>query len=247
MNRIKPHTDFSGAIESGLLKMMTIGLGKEAGAREAHRWFWKCGFEAVIRAMSARVLASGKTLCWLGLIENESHEIAEARATLPGDIVAQEESALKVARRLVARIPFPKLDLLIVDEIGKNVSGSGMDTKVIGRGLREVPPEAPQIGVVYARNLTAESEGNAVGVGLADLIHRELYKKINYETTLINVRTSLPSPRSLVSTQRERCCGLYSSGQIPVSCELLRLDIGTEPLQHKESVQKTPLNRAQDL
>ena len=193
MNRIKPHTDFSGTIESGLLKMMTIGLGKATGACEAHRWFWKYGFEAVIRSMSDRVLASGKILCGLALIENEFHETTEVRASLPGQIVAQEEASLIIARGLVPRIPFPNIDLLIVDEIGKNISGTGMDTKIIGRGIetRQMPLEAPQVRVIYARDLTAESEGNATGIGLADLIHRRLYRKMDYEKTAVNVRTSL--------------------------------------------------------
>jgi hypothetical protein len=198
MNRIKPHTDFSGAIESGLLKMMAIGLGKATGAREAHRWFRKYGFETVIRSMSEKVLASGKILCGLALIENELHQIAEVRTSLPNGIVAQEEASLNIARGLVPRIPFPKIDLLIVDEIGKNISGASMDTKVIGRGLEagQMPPEAPQVRVIYARDLTPVSEGNATGVGLADLIHEQLYRKIDHEKTAINLRTSLNLPLS---------------------------------------------------
>jgi hypothetical protein len=176
MNRVKPHTDFSGRIESGLLKMMAIGLGKAEGAREAHRWFRKYGFESVIRSMSEKVLGSGKILCGLALIENEVHQIAEVRASLPGEIVAHEESSLRIARALVPRIPFPKIDVLIVDEIGKNISGTSMDTKIIGRGLdaAQMPPEAPQVRIIYARDLTAVSEGNATGVGLANLIHERL-------------------------------------------------------------------------
>src|SRR5205823_10605751 len=126
-----PHTDFSGDIESGVLKMMAIGLGKAVGAQEAHRWSRKIGFEACLRAVSARVLASGKILCGLALIENEFHEIAQVCASLPDGIVAQEEKALTIAKRLVPRIPCRELDLLIVDEIGKNVSCAAMDTKVI--------------------------------------------------------------------------------------------------------------------
>jgi len=198
MNRVKPHTDFSGTIESGLLKMMAIGLGKEAGAREAHRWFRKYGFEPVIRSMSERTLASGKILCGLALIENEVHQIAEVRASLPAGIIAQEEASLKIARALVPRIPFPKIDLLIVDEIGKNISGAGMDTKVVGRGLdaKQMPPEAPQVRVIYARDITPVSEGNATGVGLADLIHERLYRQIDHKKTTINLRTSLNLPLS---------------------------------------------------
>ena len=198
MNRVKPHTDFSGSIESGLLKMMAIGLGKADGAREAHRWFRKYGFETVIRSMSEKVLAGGKILCGLALIENEVHQIAEVRASLPGGIVAQEEASLKIARALVPRIPFPKIDLLVVDEIGKNISGSSMDTKVVGRGLdaQQMPSEAPQVRVIYARDLTAVSEGNATGVGLADVIHERLYRRIDHEKTAINLRTSLNLPLS---------------------------------------------------
>jgi hypothetical protein len=198
LNRVKPHTDFSGRIESGLLKMMAIGLGKATGAREAHRSFRKYGFENVIRSMSGKVLASGKILCGLALIENELHEIAEVHASLPHDIVAREECALKTARQLVPRIPFQKIDVLIVDEIGKNISGASMDTKIIGRGLdaKEMPPEAPQVRVIYARDLTSVSEGNATGVGLADLIHERLYRKIDHTKTAVNLRTSLNLPLS---------------------------------------------------
>ena len=194
MNRVKPHTDFSGNIESGVLKMMAIGLGKAAGAQEAHRWGRKIGFEACLRAISARILGTGKILCGLALIENEFHQIAQIHASLPDGIVAQEEKALLIARRLVPRLPFRDIHLLMVDELGKNVSGAGMDTKVIGRGLLSVPPEAPHIRVIYARDLTGESEGNAAGAGLADLIHERLYRKIDYSKTFLNLRTSLNLP-----------------------------------------------------
>src|SRR5208337_8802 len=135
VNRIKPHTDFSGKIESGLLKMMTIGMGKLEGATEGHRHSWKYGFETTIRAVSGKVLASGKILCGVAVVENELHQIADVRAALPEGIVEQEESALELARTLVPRIPFPAFHLLVVDEMGKNISGTGMDTKVIGRGV----------------------------------------------------------------------------------------------------------------
>lgn len=207
MNRIKPHTDFSGTIESGLLKMMAIGMGKVDGAREGHRQSWKHSFETAIRAMSAKVLASGKILCGLAVIENELHQIAGVRAALPEGIVAQEEETLKLARRLVPRIPFAKFHLLIVNELGKNISGSGMDTKIIGRGVELRPGEAPEISMIYARNLTPESDGNAVGVGFADVIRDSLYRAIDFEKMYINTRTSLnPSAGRLpmyLSTDRE--------------------------------------------
>jgi acyl-CoA synthetase (AMP-forming)/AMP-acid ligase II len=191
VNRIKPHTDFSGKIESGLLKMMMIGMGKLVGATEGHRYSWKYGFETTIRAVSGKVLASGKILCGVAVVENELHQIAVVRAALPEGIVAQEESALQLARTLVPRIPFEKLQLLIVDEMGKNISGTGMDTKVIGRGVELPPGEAPSISMIYVRELTLESGGNAVGVGFADLIHERLYQKIDFEKMYLNARTAL--------------------------------------------------------
>jgi hypothetical protein len=191
MNRIKPHTDFSGKIESGVLKMLTIGLGKLDGATEGHRRSRKHGYEATIRAVSGKVLASGKILCGVAVVENELHQIAAVRAALPPGIVAQEESTLELARSLVPRIPFEKLHVLVVDEMGKNISGSGMDTKVIGRGVELPPGAAPVISMVYVRDLTPESAGNAVGVGYADLIHDRLYHKIDFNKTYLNARTAL--------------------------------------------------------
>ena len=197
INRVKPHTDFSGKIESGLLKMMAIGMGKAEGARECHRWSWKYGFEAAIRAMSAKVLATGRILCGLAVVENEQHQITAVRAAQPEGIVGMEEGMLRMARPLVPRIPFSKLHLLIVDELGKNISGTGMDTKVIGRGVALQPGEAPEIGLIYVRDLTPESAGNALGIGLADVTHERLYRKIDLKKMYANARTSMnpPMPR----------------------------------------------------
>jgi len=197
INRVKPHTDFSGKIESGLLKMMAVGMGKAEGARECHRWGWKYGFEKTIRAISGKILGSGKILCGLALIENEAHQIAAVRAARSEGIVAMEEAALAMARPLVPRIPFPKFQLLIVDELGKNISGTGMDTKVIGRGVELLPGEAPEIGLIYVRDLTAESAGNALGIGLADVMHERLFRKIDLQKLYANARTSMnpPMPR----------------------------------------------------
>ena len=197
LNRVKPHTDFSGKIESGLLKMIAVGMGKAEGALECHHWSWKFGFETVIRAMSAKVLASGKILAGVAVVENEFHQIAALRAAGAAGIAATEEDCLESARPMVARIPFPKLDLLIVDELGKNVSGTGLDTKIVGRGVELQPGEAPQIRLIYVRDLTPESGGNALGVGLADAIHEKLYRKIDLQKMYANARTSMnpPMPR----------------------------------------------------
>jgi len=194
MNRIKPHTDFCGRIESGLLKILAVGMGKIDGATEVHIRARRYGLETVIRSISGKMLATGKILCGLGVVENELHQICAVRAARPENIAAQEEAILEMARTLVARIPFSKFQLLIVDQLGKNISGAGMDTKVIGRGVELRPGEAPAIEVIYVRDLTPETAGNAAGVGLADLIHERLYRKIDMEKTNINLRTSLNLP-----------------------------------------------------
>jgi hypothetical protein len=191
LNRVKPHTDFSGKIESGVLKMMVIGLGKLEGATEGHRHARKYGYEHTIRAASGELLASGKILCGVALVENELHEIAAVRAALPEGIMAQEEATFQLARTLVPRIPFEKLHLLIVDQLGKNISGTGMDTKVIGRGVALSAAEAPKISMIYVRDLTPESGGNSIGIGHADLIHERLYQKIDLQKTYLNSRTAL--------------------------------------------------------
>lgn len=197
LNRVKPHTDFSGKIESGLLKMIAVGMGKAEGARECHRWSWKFGFEKVIRAMSAKSLSTGRILAGVAVVENEFHQIATVRAASADGIPAMDEACLEIARPLVARIPFPRLDLLIVEELGKNISGTGLDTKVVGRGVEMHPGDAPQIRLIYVRDLTAESNGNALGVGLSDAIHERLYHKIDLMKMYANARTSMnpPMPR----------------------------------------------------
>jgi hypothetical protein len=191
LNRVKPHTDFCGKIESGLLKMIMIGMGKLQGATASHRWSWKYGFENTIRAVAGSVLASGKILCGVALVENELHQLAALRAALPRDLVAQEEATLELARSMVPRLPFSAFHLLVVDEMGKNLSGTGMDTKVIGRGVELPPGEAPAISMIYVRDLTEQSGGNAVGMGAADVIHERLYLKIDFAKTYLNACTAL--------------------------------------------------------
>jgi Domain of unknown function (DUF362) len=194
MNRVKPHTDFSGSIESGLLKMLAIGVGKENGARETHRWGRKFGPERVIRSVAGVALESGKILAGLGVVENEFHQIALVRATRPEGIVPTDEAMLVEAKRMVPRLPFENLHVLIVDEMGKNVSGTGMDTKVIGRGASFPSNDRTDLRMIYVRDLTEGSDGNALGVGLADVIHERLFRKIDFAKTYLNVRTSLNPP-----------------------------------------------------
>ena len=191
VNRIKPHTDFSGSIESGLLKMIAVGLGKREGAAVTHRWSRRYGNEHVIRSIAGVILGTGKILCGLAVVENEMHQIAVVRSALPEGIAAMEEATLPIARNRVPRLPFRKCQLLVVDEMGKNISGTGLDTKVVGRGARPLPVDSPEIGLIYVRDLTMESDGNSIGVGMVDAIHERFYRKIDLSKMYMNARTSL--------------------------------------------------------
>lgn len=237
VNRIKPHTSFSGRIESGLLKMMAVGMGKQKGAEEVHRLARKASYEQVIRDFSAAVLATGKILCGLAVIENELHQVCKVRAMRPGELPSEEETLLKMARGLVPRIPLPKLQLLIVDELGKNISGTGMDCKVIGRGVSLTPGEAPVIDMLYVRDLTPETEGNALGIGYADLAHERVRHKMDFGKTYINARTSL-------NTSSVRLPMCFPSDRDALQFAISALDSPTAPEQHVAWIRNTlDLNR----
>lgn len=197
INRVKPHTDFSGAIESGMFKMMTIGLGKYHGAQHYHRANVQYSYEHVIRTVGHTVLQRARLAFGLGIIENGYDQTAVIRATLAPQLEATEVELQALSKKLAARLPFDFLHLLIVDEMGKNISGAGMDTKVIGRimNLTEPPPQHPRILRIYVRDLHDDSYGNATGVGLADFVSRRLVNKIDAKPTYINCLTGL-SPES---------------------------------------------------
>jgi hypothetical protein len=197
INRVKPHTDFSGAIESGLFKMMTIGLGKYHGAQHYHRANVQYGYEHVIRTVGRTVLQHARIAFGLGIIENGYDQTAVIRAIGTPQFEATELELQALSKKLAARLPFDFIHLLIVEEIGKNISGTGMDTKVIGRimNIIEPPPTHPRILRIYARDLHDDSYGNAMGVGLADFVSRRLVNKIDPTATYINGLTGL-SPES---------------------------------------------------
>ena len=197
INRVKPHTDFSGAIESGLFKMMTIGLGKYRGAQHYHRANVQYGYEHVIRTVGRTMLQHARIAFGLGVVENGYDQTAIIRAALAPQLEETELELQALAKQLAARLPFDFLHLLIVDEMGKNISGAGMDTKVIGRimNLTEPPPKDPRLLRIYVRDLHDDSYGNATGIGLADFVSRRLVNKIDAKATYINCLTGL-SPES---------------------------------------------------
>lgn len=192
VNRVKPHTDFKGSIESGLFKMMTIGLGKYQGATQYHRMNVSHGYEKVITAVGREMLARARIAFGLGVVENGYDETAVIEAFTAAGLEEGERRLLKDAREWMARLPFSPLDVLIVEEMGKNISGAGMDTNVIGRpsNPHEPFPADPKILWIVALNLTGESYGNATGIGNADFTTRRLVDKIDMKATLINCITA---------------------------------------------------------
>jgi hypothetical protein len=192
VNRIKPHTDFDGDIESGLCKMMAIGLGKHTGAIHYHRANIKYGYYTVITSVAKVVRERCRILFGLGVVENAYDQTAIIEAIMNSDIETSERRLLSIAKSNLARIPFDQGDVLVIDEMGKNISGAGMDTNVIGRNVsqRERAPTKPFFTRIVVRDLSEESYGNAVGIGLADIVTRRLVNKIDFKPTYINAITS---------------------------------------------------------
>lgn len=201
VGRVKWHTDFSGPIESGLFKMMAIGLGKFAGAQAYHTYAYRMGLEKVIRSVGEKVFASGKILGGLAILEGAHHETAGLVALSSAEgckaMLAHEEELLRKVKSWKAELPAHEIDILIVDEIGKNISGAGMDTKIINRsvmGNYNPFPDTPIVHRIYARALTDKTYGSAVGLGLADAVHNRLLENTDWKPTYINSLTaSTPS------------------------------------------------------
>lgn len=193
VNRIKRHTDFHGKIESGLIKMMGIGLGKRDGASMYHKASLQYGFERVLRGVAEVVLGTGKVAFGVGIIENQYDETAIISAVHADTLMEDEERLQEKAKELSAHLPFDKLDVLIIDEIGKDISGLGMDSKVVGRMMhtREKEPEKPKITRIFVRDITPNSMGNAAGIGLADFTTTRLVEKMDRESTYMNFITAM--------------------------------------------------------
>jgi hypothetical protein len=194
IGRIKPHTGFHGPLESGLMKMMMIGLGKHAGALIYHRILLEQPYDAVVRAVGRTMLTKAKIAFGLGIVENGYDETAMIEAVAPDQFETREEVLLARARELLPRLPFAQGDLVIVDEIGKDISGSGMDTNVVGRKRafrsQPPPPGIPVIRLIFVRGLSAHTHGNATGIGLADFTTTRLVKAMSYRPTVINCLTA---------------------------------------------------------
>ncbi len=233
VNRIKPHTSFTAPIESGLAKMCAVGLGNREGAAMLHRR-GVAGLRDNLVPMARMVVERGRVLAGLAILENACEQTADIVGVAAEGIGAAPEAALLArVRHMVPRLPFEQIDVLVVDEIGKDISGTGMDTSVIGRVRipTEPDPLSPRISIIVALSLTDSSMGSGVGVGLADLIPQRLADRIDTAVTYTNSLTSgligvqraaipitLPTPRAAVAAAI-RVCGQPN----PAAVRLVRI------------------------
>ena len=190
VNRVKAHSDFKAKYESGICKMMMVGLGKHLGAAAVHR-AGSANFGTVIPEAARVHIDTGKILCGVALVENAREETMIAEAIPPERIIAREPELLEVAKKSQGRILLEEMDLLILDEMGKDISGAGMDPNVTGRPPTGAPGfVAPAIGKIAVLSLTACSEGNAIGVGMADIVSLDLARAFDPGPTYTNALTA---------------------------------------------------------
>src|ERR1700691_1184430 len=192
IGRVKWHTDYAGKIESGLFKMMAIGLGKFAGAQRYHAYAYRLGLEHVVVTVGRQVLKSGKILGGLAILENAHHNTGKIDAVPVEAMEQREMENLALVKSWMAKIP-ADLDILILDEIGKNISGAGMDSKVVNRGVNgeyNPWPNTPRIERIFVRDLSELTYNSAVGLGMADVVTNRLVERIDWAPTTINSLTA---------------------------------------------------------
>jgi hypothetical protein len=199
INRIKPHTAFRSEIESGLCKMLAVGCGKHQGASTMHRF----GLGDSVVPAAQRIIARTNVLGGLALLENSLDRILDIRLTLPEGFVAVDRELIALARDLLPRIPIDSLDILVIEQIGKNISGAGVDPNVVGFWRREGGDRRPDYRILVALELTPESHGNAVGMGVLDLVSKRLIDAVDFDATYTNVLTS----------------GIWAAGRMPIALE----------------------------
>jgi hypothetical protein len=217
LNRIKPHTSFTGRYESGLLKMLSVGLGKRQGAAQVHK-LGLPGLRRLVPEVGAFLLAKAPVALGVAILENALEETARIVAVEPEDILEREPKLLDEARTRLARLPFDQIDVLIVGELGKNYSGTGLDPNVIGRQRVETMPDLPRpvITRLAVLDLSHETRGNALGIGLADLTTERLVRGIDPTPMRVNSLTSnfltrarvplaLPTDRDVIAASLETC------------------------------------------
>ncbi len=254
IGRVKWHTDFAGKIESGLFKMMAIGLGKFHGAKTYHTYAYRLGLEHVIRSIGRQVLRSGKILGGLAILEDAYHNTAQLTAVPVENMEQREEELLVQVKSWMGKIPFDA-HILMLDQIGKPISGSGLDTKVANRGVYGETnqwPDTPKFDRLYLRDLHPNSYGNAVGLGMADMVHDRLVEKVDWEPTTINSVTSssLAAIRLPIHFATDRKCletmattvGLFDMSELRIAWLKNTLELTPFGLSEnlREDIEKNP-------
>ena len=229
--RIKSHTEYSGPVESGLMKMLTIGLGKHLGALTAHKNAVQHTYRVAIVSVAREIIKKCSLLFGVGLVENAYDETAEIRVVWPEDFEITERELLERAKALMPRIPFKRLDVLVVDEMGKEISGTGMDTNVIGRRMvfGEPEPPTPTVTRIVVRDLSEHTYGSGAGIGLADFTTRHLVDKLDRRPTYLNCLTAMTPEKARIPMTAEHDreaieWALLTIGNIPpAQARLLRI------------------------
>ena len=192
-NRIKPHTDFTGDIQSGLMKMMLIGLGKHEGAKIYHKAIQDHSFGQIVRSVAGEVVKRCRIAGGIAIVENALDETEIIQAVLPEEFESHEKRLLQTAIGKMAQLPFDEAHVLLVDQIGKNISGTGMDTNVVGRKYTDhaaVEGETPQIKRIVIRGLTPETHGNGCGIGMCEFARTAAVEQVDFHKTAMNCITS---------------------------------------------------------
>lgn len=192
-NRVKPHTGFVGPIESGLMKMLLLGLGKCEGAKVYHRAIQDFSFAQIIRSAAAEVIARCHILAGLAIVENAYDQTARIEAVRTEEFEAREKELLALAKRLMPRLPFRHVDVLLIDRIGKDISGTGLDPNVVGRKFNDhkaLADEWPKVRRIALRGLSEGTHGNAHGLGMAEFCRSQLLRETNFAAVRLNGLTS---------------------------------------------------------
>ena len=200
LNRVKVHTEFHGKIESGLCKMMAIGFGRYQGAIETHNYAVALGYEKTIREVARVYIEKLPILAGIALVDTPDNRTARVEVVLPENFEKTEEDLLAYSREISVKLPLEDIDVLLVDQLGKNISGAGFDTKVIGRimNIYEEDLESPRITRIVLRDLTPETYGNAIGIGLADFTTQRCVDKIDVNVTNINCITAVTPEKARI-------------------------------------------------
>ncbi|MFC6906020.1 DUF362 domain-containing protein [Halalkalicoccus tibetensis] len=193
VNRIKPHTDFGGDVESGLSKMLVIGMGKQRGAKTAHDWAVDWSLRNMLPEITEILLERLPVAGGVAILEDEHDDTDSLEAIPPSGFLKREAELLETAWERMPKLPFDAIDVLVVDQLGKDVSGQGMDTNVTGRRhftINEPEPDSPEVKRIYVRGFTDRTKGNAMGMGQADFAHRDVFEGLEPSKTLINAITA---------------------------------------------------------